>query len=68
MTGQRTLALVPAPAVCAVCSDHRRVAVVALGGMRGTGPIRCPSCSARPDLPIPILTLPMRRDTPRSAA
>lgn len=67
MTRHRSLVLASLPQVC-ICAGQRRMALVALDGMRGAGVVRCPHCAAAPDLPIPILTLPMRDDTPGDAA
>lgn len=66
MTGtrHRCVVLTPAVAVCAVCRGAAVVTLVALAGLRGAGQVACPHCAAG-SCPVPILSLPVRRDHPR---
>lgn len=52
------------PSLCA-CGGERRMALVALGGMRGAGVVLCPHCTGDPRDSIEIRTFRMRVDTPR---
>jgi len=63
----RSLVLVSARRFCVVCDNNGRIGLVRVRDMRGTGVIACPHCSNGAH-PIPILTLPMRNETPRGAA
>lgn len=53
------------PAYCA-CGGKRRMALVALGGMRGAGVVVCPHCAGDPRDSIEIRQYRMRVDRPRS--
>lgn len=69
MGRHRSLVLVSVPSVCALCGGERVVRLVALGGMRGGGPVACPHCSpGAGHTPIPIYLYEPYRDVPRGGA
>lgn len=59
MTRQRALVVVQsAPRYCPLCAGLKRVQLVRLGDMRGTGVVGCPHCTEL----LPVIHLPLRED------
>lgn len=63
----RSAVLASSALFCAVCESTERIIAVRVAGQPRPRVIRCPHC-CNGNTPIPILTLPMRRDVPRGAA
>lgn len=58
MSRQRALVLASLPRFCPLCAGSKRVQLVKLRDMRGTGTVQCPHCCEH----LPVLHLAWRAD------
>jgi hypothetical protein len=59
VTRQRAFVVVQsAPRYCPICRGSKRVQIVRLADMRGTGVVQCPHCNEH----LPVIHLPLRED------